>query len=219
MADEVAADAGARPRVTLAALMLGSGPRFARDAVGPVLAFYATWKLAGLAAAVLVATLAALAAFLWERRHERRGFGAAIGLGIALVQAVAGFATGSVQGYFAPAVIANGLYGAIFIGSVVVGRPLAGLFARETYPFPPQVVASATFRRVFSRISLAWGACFLLRCVLRLVALSRLSVEVFVVVSVATGLPLTAALMSWSLWYGLRGFRRSREWGWALTQH
>jgi hypothetical protein len=47
--------------------------------------------------------------------------------------------------------------------------------------------------------------------------LSRLSVDVFVVVSILTGIPLTAALMSWSLWYGLRGFRRSREWGWALA--
>lgn len=34
--------------------------------------------------------------------------------------------------------------------------------------------------------------------------------------SIVTGIPFTAALMSWSIWYGVRGFRRSAEWGWAL---
>ncbi len=212
------ADDAGRRRITLGALMLGSGPRFARDALGPVLAFYAAWKLLGLPAAVLVATLTALVAFVWERRRDRSGLGAGIGLGIAIVQAVAALATGSAKGYFAPAVLANGLYGLLFLGSVAVGRPVAGVFARETYPFPPEVIASDTFRRVFSTISLIWGACFLARSALRLLVLSRLSVDVFVLVNVATGLPLTAAPMSWSLWYGLRGFRRSGEWGWALRQ-
>ena len=40
-------------RVSFGALLLGSGPRFARDALGPVLAFYVAWKLAGLLAGVV----------------------------------------------------------------------------------------------------------------------------------------------------------------------
>jgi hypothetical protein len=33
------------------------------------------------------------------------------------------------------------------------------------------------------------------------------SVEAFLVVSVATGLPLSGAITAWSFWYAVRGFR------------
>src|SRR4029453_17455631 len=160
-----------RPRVSASALMLGSGPRFARDAFGPVLVFYVGWRLIGFRAAILAATALAIAAYLWERRQARSGITAGIGLGIALVQATAGLASGSTTAYFAPPIIINGAYGLAFLVSVVVGRPLAGVFARETYPFPPQVKASHTFRRVFSRISLVWATYLLLRTGLRFFAL------------------------------------------------
>jgi len=200
-------------RVSAWALMLGSGPRFARDAFGPVLVFYAAWKLLGFGPAILAATTLAIAAYVWERRQARSGVTAGLGLGIALVQATAGLASGSTTGYFAPPLIINGVYGLAFLVSVLIGRPLAGVFAQETYPFPAQVKASLTFRRVFSRISLAWAAYLLCRTGLRLVVLLRSSVELYLLINVVTGIPFTAALMSWSIWYSVRSFRRSQEWG------
>ena len=204
------------PRVSVLRLLLGSGPRFARDALGPMLVFYAGWKLVGLVSAIVAATSLAVAIFAWERRRARTGLGAAIGLTIALTQATAALATGSPLAYFVPPMIANAVYGTAFIVSVVLGRPLAGVFARETYPFPPAMTASATFRRVFSHVSLVWGAYLLLRSAVRLVMLSRGDVDLMVAVNVATGLPFTAALTAWSIWYGVRGFRRSTEWRSAL---
>jgi intracellular septation protein A len=205
-----------RRRVTVTGMLLGSGPRFARDAVGPVLLFYAGWKLFGLTTGIVAATSVALVIFAWERRHARTGLGASIGLVVALTQAAAGLATGSAVAYFAPGIIVNALYGLAFMVSVALGRPLAGVFAQETYAFPPAVKASATFRRVFSRVSLAWGTYLLLRSGLRLLVLSWRDVDLFVIVNIATGIPFTAALTAWSIWYGVRGFRRSDEWGWAL---
>jgi len=198
-------------RVSFSGLLFGSGPRFARDALGPVLAFYVVWKLAGLVAGIAAATLLALVAFWWERRRGASGILPAVGLGIAIVQALAGLASGSVGAYFAPAVIANGLYGATFLGSVLIGRPLAGVLAGETFPFPPRVKNSVVFRRVFARVSLVWGAYMMSRAAIRLVVLARSSVELFILVSVVTGIPLTLALMSWSFWYPLRVFRRSPD--------
>lgn len=212
-----AGDSQPRRRVSAGALMLGSGPRFARDAFGPVLLFYVGWKFIGFRTAILAATALAIAAYVWERRQARSGITAGIGLGIALVQATAGLASGSTTGYFAPPLIVNGVYGLAFLVSVVIGRPLAGVFAQETYPFPPQVKASRTFRRVFSRISLAWAAYLLLRTGLRFFALLRSSVELYMVINAVTGIPFTAALMSWSIWYSVRSFRRSEEWGPFLT--
>lgn len=204
------------PTVSVGGLLLGSGPRFARDSLAPVLVFYATWRLAGLTAAIIGSTALALAIFAWERRRARTGLGAVIGLTIALTQAAAGLATGSVVAYFVPPIVFNALYGGAFIASVVVGRPLAGVFAQETYPFPPAVKASATFRRVFARVSLAWGSYLLARSALRLVTLSWRDVDLIVIVNILSGIPFTAALTTWSIWYGVRGFRRSAEWGEAL---
>ncbi len=198
-------------RVTLGALLLGSGPRFARDALGPVLAFYAGWKLVGLVTGVAAATLVAVAAFVWQRRNAGSGIMPAVGLGIAGVQAASGLATGSASAFFAPGVVAGGLYGGAFIVSVALGRPLAGVFAREIYPFPRPVQESALFRRTFAIVSLVWGSYMLLRSALRLAVLSWSSVDLFVGVSVVTGVPITLMLMSWSFWYPLRQFQRQPE--------
>ena len=199
-------------------MLLGTGPRFARDAFGPVAGFYVGWKLAGLTTGIVAATALSVVAYFWERRQARTGLTAAMGLAIALVQALAGYLAGSAKWYFLPPVIVNAVYGMAFLGSVLIGRPLAGTFASETYSFPPQVKASETFRRVFSRVSLVWAAYLLARSALRLIALMRVSVEGFIVVNIVTGIPFTAALMAWSIWYGVRGFRRSEEWGGYLSE-
>ena len=190
---------------SLRAILVENGPRLLRDAVGPVLVFYVCWKTLGLVAGIVAATGVTAAAFVWERRHARSGLGASIGLAIALVQAVTGLLSGSARWYFAPAVIANTLGGLVFLGSVMIGRPLAGVFATDSYPFPPEVKASAAFRRVFGRISLVWAAYMLGRGVLRLLLLLYTSVEAFLVVSVISGIPLSAAIMAWSFWYAVRG--------------
>ena len=197
--------------MSLGTLLLGSGPRFARDALGPVLAFYVLWKLWGLPAGVAAATLVALLAFWWQRRQAGSGIMPAVGLGIALIQAVVGILSGSASAFFAPGLVANGLYGCAFLGSVAVGRPLAGVFAGEMYSFPNRVRTSALFRRTFSVVSLAWGAYMVLRAAVRLTVLLWTSVDLFVVVSVLTGIPFTLALMTWSFWYPLRAFRRQPE--------
>ena len=160
-----------RLTVSARAILFGSGPRFARDAFGPVLAFYVVYKISGLALAIAAATGVAFAAWWYERRHERSGLLAWLTLAIIVVQAVIGLVAGDARAYLAPALLANLVWGLAFIGSVVVRRPLAGVFAGEMYPFPPEVRASRTFVRVFSTVSLAWGALVVVRSGMRLFAL------------------------------------------------
>lgn len=205
------------PAVTTRALLLGSGPRFARDAFGPVLAFYLVWKVAGLVPAIAASTVVSVLAWRHERGRGRPGVLARVSLGIVVLQAVIGLAADDARVFLAQPVLVNAAYGLVFAGSAVLGRPLAGVFAGEMYPFPPEVRASATFRRVFGRVSLAWGAYLLVRSALRLLTLTMLSVDAFVGINLVTGVPLTVALMSWSVWYAGRGFRRSEEWGWAFA--
>ena len=191
------------------ALLRGGGPRFLRDAFGPPLAFYVGWKLHGLALGVACASAWTLVAYRWERRHGRPGIAARIGLAIAIVQAVVGLLSQSAVGYFAPPIVANAVYGLAFFVSVAIRRPLAGVFASEMYPIPPDVRATRAFRNTFSVISLGWGLYLLGRSALRLFVLMSYSVDAYVAVNVATAAPMTLLLMAWSFWYGLRGVRRS----------
>jgi intracellular septation protein A len=206
------------PPITAKAILFGNGPRFARDAFGPVLAFYVLWKLWGLVPGIIAATVVALVAFRNERKQDRPALVVRISLLFVLIQAVVGLWTGSAEIYLAIPVVVNAGYGLVFIGSTVIGRPLAGVFAEEMLPLPDDVKASRTHRRVFGQISLAWGAYMVSRSVLRLIVLAALGVDVFVAVGFVTGFPITMALMSWSIWYGVRGFRRSEEWGPAMAE-
>jgi intracellular septation protein A len=203
--------------VSARSILLGSGPRFARDAFGPVLAFYVGWKAFGLAAGIVLATVVSVAAWVYERRRQRPGLMARISLVIVFVQAGIGLLAGSEVAFFAPAVLVNLLYGLAFAISAAVGRPLAGAFASEMTEIPDEVRSSATYRRVFGRISFAWGTYLVLRAVVRFALLVAVGVDAFVATNLLTGAPVMAALMTWSVWYGTRGFRRSEEWGWAFA--
>ena len=204
--------------ITARGILLGSGPRFARDSFGPILAFYVGWRTVGLLVGIAAATAVSLLAVRYERKRERSGAMARFALGFVLLQAVVGLLSGSAEIYLAQPVLLNGAMGLVFLASAFIGRPLAGVFASEMHDFPPEVRASETFRRVFSRISLAWGVYLLVRSAVRLVILAKTSVDAFVLINFATGAPLIAAMMSWSVWYGVRGFRRSEEWGWAFAE-
>jgi intracellular septation protein A len=205
------------PPISAKGILLGSGPRFARDAFGPVLTFYVLWKLWGLVPGIVAATIVALLSYRYEKQQDRPGLVVRLALMVVAIQAALGLVTGSAEIYLAIPVFVNAGYGLAFLGSTLIGRPLAGVFAEELIELPDEVKASRTHRRVFGRISLAWGAYMVARSVLRLFVLAVLGVDLFVAVGFVTGFPITMALMSWSIWYGLRGFRRSDEWGPAIA--
>jgi intracellular septation protein A len=213
------ADAGKieLPPLAFRAILFGSGPRFARDAFGPVLVFYVLWKLVGIVPGILAATAVALGALYYERKRDRAGLVVRISLALVLIQAVVGIATRSAELYLIQPVIVNALYGVAFLASPSLGKPLTAVFANELYPFPPEVRESETFRRVFSRLSYAWGVYQIVRSAVKAVVLIGLGVDIYVVVNFLTGAPMIAGMMSWSIWYTLRAFRRSEEWGWAIA--
>ncbi len=204
------------PPVRVRDVLLGSGPRMVRDASAPLLAFYLGWQVAGLLAGIALSTAAALAGLAYERSKERSGLMAQIQLGLILVQALVGIVSGSEKLFLAQPVLISAGWGLAFIGSALIGRPLVAAFAEDMYPFPDEVRQSVTYRQVFTHISLVWGVYLLGRSLLRLDTLTESTVGAFVAVNLVTGIPLTTALMGWSVWYAVRFFRRSDEWGDAI---
>ena len=215
-AEGVVAEAAGLQEIDTRTILRSGGPRFIVNAGFPVLFFYAGWKLSGLVLGVVLATAVGVGAYLYERHRERPGMVARLSLLFVLIQGVIGLAFGSAKVYLAQPVVLNLLLGLVFLVTTLRGKPFAGLFAEELFPFPPEVKQSETFRRAFGRVSVVWAVYFLARSLIRLYMLHG-SVDSFVLVNFVTGFPIIAALVSWSVWYITRFFRRSEEWGAALA--
>ena len=216
-AEGIVVEAAGLEPIDARTILRAGGPRLAANAGFPVLFFYLGWKISGLLLGVILATAVGVGAYLYERHKERPGMVARLAMAFVIVQGVIGLAFGSAKVYLAQPVVLNLLLGLVFLVTTLRGKPFAGQFAEELYPFPPEVKESETFKRAFARVSVAWAVYFLLRSLIRLYML-KWSVDAFVIVNVATGFPIIAALMSWSVWYISRTFRRSEEYGWALAE-
>ena len=190
-------------------LLLRRGlPQFAFEGIVPVLVFYGLWQTSGLAAAVVASTALSLAIAAWQLHHGRQAGVAVVTALFVVVQALVALLANSATVYLAQPVVLSALWGVVYIGSVLVGRPLIGIFASAWYPFPPWFQASAAYRREFGLQSLVWAAYCLGRAALRLYALLGSGVGGFVVVSVLTGTPVLAVLVFWGLWHARRTFGR-----------
>ena len=193
-------------------IFLAGAPRFAREAFGPVAAFYVGYELVGLVGGIVLASAIGIALDLYERRRGRAGALALLSVAFVIVQAAVGLIADSAVVYLAQPVIVGAVWGLANIGSAVIGRPLAGVFADAWYPFPPEVRASQTYRRVFGIESVVWGVYLLARSGIRMFVLASGSIGGFAAIQIATGVPFTIALVAWSVWFASREFERSTEW-------
>jgi intracellular septation protein A len=190
-------------------LLLARGlPQFAGEAAMPVVAFYAGWRVWGLGAGIGLSTAASLTIAAWLVRRGRDTRLLMLGVVAVVIQSAVALAAHSATVYLAQPVVFSFLWAIAYVGSVIVGRPLIGVFASAWYPFPSWFRATAAFRREFGLQSLVWAGFCVLRATLRLVILLHSGVGGFVVVSLLTGLPPYAALVGWGLWHARRSFSR-----------
>ena len=183
-------------------------PQFFAEAVAPVTVFYAAWRVGGLAAGIVASTVVSVLLAVWLVRRGRDVALVVASAVFVLIQAAVGVVSGSTTVYLAQPVVLSALWGFAYAGSVVVGRPLVGVFASAWYPFPAWFKASAPFEREFGMQSLVWAAYCFARAGLRLIVLLRSGVGGFLLVSVVTGSPMVALLIAWGLWHARRSFSR-----------
>jgi hypothetical protein len=179
-------------------------PGFLREGFLPLGAFYAGLELRGLVAGIVASALASVLIYGYERRAGRDGLLVRLSLGFVAVQSVIGLASNSTTVYLAQPVLIAAAWGLAFLVSVPLGRPLAGALAGAWYPFPDWLRASERFKRVFGVESVAWGAYFLGRSLLRLVVLLHGGIGGFLLVTFVTGTPAMLLLLAWSVRYSLR---------------
>lgn len=155
----------AAPQLTLAEAF--GGPRGMLDSGLPVVAFVIGNTLYGLGTAVRAAVgvgLVLLVIRLVRRevvRHTITGF-----LGIAMAGALARV-TGSARNFFIPGIVQNGVYFVLFLGSVLIRRPLIGVFLRQFSDKPAAWHAHPTVQRAYAEVSCLWAAMFGLRLIVQ----------------------------------------------------
>jgi intracellular septation protein A len=189
-------------------VLRATGPRVARDAFGPLLAFFVLWRTVGLFAGIGAAVLTAGVLYGYERRRGRPGMVVRLSLGLVLIRAVVGIVTGSAATYLGQEIAIDTLLAGAFLGSLAANRPLTELFAAEVYPLPEALREHPAVRRTHRVITLAWGLYFLTRACVRLLAFVTLTKSAYVLVVALSDVPFLLALLAWSVWYAPRRLQR-----------
>jgi len=191
------------PRLT--AMARHAIPHVLEATLIPLALFYGGLQLFGLWGA-LVAALVWSYTSLLRRLVARRRIPGILVLGIIglTVRTALALATGSAFLYFLQPTLGTGLVATVFIGSVVLGRPLAQRLAADFVPLPESLLAHAGVRRFFRRISLLWAGVFLANAGISLWLLVSQSLSTFLWTRTVVSIALTAVAVAIST----RAFRR-----------
>jgi uncharacterized membrane protein len=191
------------PRLT--ALARHATPHLLEATLIPLALFYGGLQLFGLWGA-LVAALVWSYTSLLRRLVARRRVPGILVLGIIGLTArtALALATGSAFLYFLQPTLGTALVASVFIGSVVLGRPLAQRLAADFVPLPESLLAHDGVRRFFRRISLLWAGVFLANAGISLWLLVSQSLSTFLWTRTVVSITLTAVAVAIST----RAFRR-----------
>jgi intracellular septation protein A len=193
------------PMPRLAALARHATPHLLEATLIPLGLFYAGLQLFGLWAALLAALVWSYTALLRRLLTRRRVPGmltlAIVGLTARTAMALA---TGSAFLYFLQPTMGTGLVAGVFLGSVLLGRPLAQRLAADFLLLPEALLARHGMRRFFQRVSLLWAAVFLANAGISLWLLISQSLATFLWSRTVASLALTGLAVVASTWW----FRR-----------
>jgi hypothetical protein len=193
------------PVPRLSALARHATPHLLEATLIPLALFYGGLQLLGLWAALLAA-LAWSYTSLLRRLVTRRRVPGMLMLGIVGLTArtALALATGSAFLYFLQPTVGTGLVAAVFLGSVMLGRPLALRLAADFMPLPEALLAHHGVRRFFLRVSLLWAAVFLANAGISLWLLVSQSLATFLWSRTVASLTLTGLAIAISTYW----FRR-----------
>jgi intracellular septation protein A len=196
------------PVPRLAALAWYATPHLLEATLIPLGLFYGGLQLFGLWGALLAALIWSYTSLL-RRLVTRRRVPGILMLGIVGLTArtALALATGSAFLYFLQPTVGTGLVATVFLGSVLLGRPLALRLAADFLPLPEALLAHHGMRRFFQRVSLLWAAVFLANAGISLWLLVSQSLATFLWSRTVASLALTGLAIAVSTWWFRRCMR------------
>ncbi|MCU1376174.1 MAG: putative rane protein [Actinomycetia bacterium] len=196
-------------RSVLATVVRRSGPHFIEASVVPAVIFYSCLVAAGLTAAYLAALAYAYGAVVLRRARGRAVppllLLAVIGLSIRTVVATI---SDSSFVYFLQPVLTTVAMGGVFLGSVLIGRPLIASLAHEFWPITAEDAACPGVSRLFRNLTLLWAGVNLATAAATMTLLLVLPVAPFVVAKQLSGWIITGSAIYITVSSSLRMARR-----------
>lgn len=183
-------------------------PNLLEASIVPAVLFYVVLVHVG-AGAAMVATLVWSGGITLSRALHRERVPSLLLLslvGLAL-RTLVGVATGSTVLYFVQPVLNAAVMGVVFLGSVVIGRPLVASLARDFCPLSAEVAGRAGVARLFRRLTLLWAGVHLATAAATLALLVSMPVTTFVAVKTAVCLAITACGVALTVAAALRTIR------------
>jgi hypothetical protein len=124
------------------------------------------------------------------------------------VKTLVGVVSSSTFAYFLQPVATTLVIGAMFFGSVLVGRPLIARIAHDFCPISPEVASRPSVVRLFAGLTLLWATVQIVNAGATLGMLFSLPTTLFVVLKPAASLLISAAAVTITVCWALRTAHR-----------
>lgn len=169
-----------------------------------MMGFYIAQKMGGVGWGVAVGAVLSVAVIPLELRTTGRMRWCWIGIAGVVFSGAMALMTDNPKLFFLRSVLGDTAFGLAMIGSLVIGRPLIATFASWAVSIPEAYRKTTAYRRSFAVLTLVWGVVNLMRAGGRGWMMTHGSLEQLMVVNLATGWPVFAALVAFSVWYPRR---------------
>lgn len=121
-----------------------------------------------------------------------------------LVRTTVGLLSGSTFAYFIQPIATTVALAAIFLGSVVFGRPIIARLANDFCPLEPEVANRPAIVQLFAGLTVLWAGVHLLTAAATFGMLMTMSVPTFVALKTVTCLAITIAAIVITILWALR---------------
>jgi hypothetical protein len=124
------------------------------------------------------------------------------------VKTLVGVVSGSTFAYFLQPVATTVAVGGLFLGSVLIGRPLIARIAHDFCPISPEVASRPSVVRLFAGLTLLWATVQLVNAGATLGMLLSLPTTLFVVLKPAASLLISTTAVTITVCWALRTAHR-----------
>jgi hypothetical protein len=126
------------------------------------------------------------------------------------VKTLVGVVSGSTFAYFLQPIATTVAIGAVFFGSVLIGRPVIARIAHDFCPISPEVASRPSVMRLFTGLTVLWATVQLVNAGTTFGMLFSLPTTLFVILKPATSLLISAAAVTITVCWALRAAHREQ---------
>ena len=126
------------------------------------------------------------------------------------IRTLVGLASGSTFAYFVQPIATTVVLAVVFVGSVVIGRPIVGRLAHDFCPLAPDVARRPAVLRLFGGLTLLWAVVHVVTATVTFSMLTTMPVATFVAFKTIACLGVTVAAIVVTVVWAMRVVHRER---------